>query len=109
VLRVGAAYLCRWPGSSYDHRDGPTRPPDLELRQRSLDKLTDDQRLVYDVLLESGPSMPKDLYDRYARRADEPKMKRTVRTYLQKLEQYGLVECEGAAPSRRCAARRSRR
>ena len=109
MLRVGAAYLCRWPGSSYDHRDGPTRPPDLELRQRSLGKLTDDQRPVYDVLLESGPSMPKDLYDRYARRADEPKTKRTVRTYLRKLEQYGLVKCEGAGPSRRCAARRSRR
>ena len=75
------------------------------LRQRSLDKLTDDQRLVYDVLLEAGTLMPKELYERYTARATDPKTKRTVRTYLRKLEHYNLVESEGDGPSRVCSAR----
>ena len=107
-----AAQEAEWDGADEitgDHVRTAIPAARDNLRQRSLDKLTEDQRLVYDVLLESGPSMPKGLYDRYASRADEPKTKRTVRTYLRKLEQYGLVECEGAGPSRRCAARRSRR
>ncbi|WP_255197749.1 Cdc6/Cdc18 family protein [Halorarius litoreus] len=71
------------------------------LRQRSLDKLTDDQRLVYDILLEHGSLMPKDVYAKYEQRADEPKTNRTVRKYLSKLDHYGLVESEGDGPSRR--------
>ena len=70
------------------------------LRQRSLDKLTEDQRLVYDVLLESGTMMPKEIYAAYADRAVDPKTKRTVRKYLSKLEHYNLVESEGQGPSR---------
>lgn len=71
------------------------------LRQRSLDKLTEDQRLIYDVLLESGSLMPKNIHERYAERASDPKTKRTVRKYLKKLEHYNLVESEGEGPSRR--------
>ncbi|MFC7177814.1 Cdc6/Cdc18 family protein [Halosegnis marinus] len=78
------------------------------LRQRSLDKLTDDQRLLYDILLESGALMPKDIYERYTGRVTSPKSKRTVRKYLSKLEQYNLIRSEGEGPSRRYTPRRSR-
>lgn len=73
------------------------------LRQRSLDKLTEDQRILYDILLESGPLMPKTLHERYATRVEEPKTKRTMRKYLKKLEQYNLVDSEGTGPSRHYA------
>ncbi|MFB6119371.1 Cdc6/Cdc18 family protein [Halosegnis sp.] len=78
------------------------------LRQRSLDKLTEDQRLLYDILLEAGPLMPKELYAQYTDRVSDPKTKRTVRTYLRKLEQYNLVESRGEGPSRRYAPRQAR-
>lgn len=73
------------------------------LRQRSLDTLSADQRLLYDILLEAGAMPPKTLYERYRTRASEPKSKRTVRKYLRKLEQYNLVDSEGDGPSRRYA------
>lgn len=75
------------------------------LHQRSLDKLTEDQRLVYDVLLEAGSMMPKRIYERYSERVANPKSKRTVRKYLGKLEHYNLVESEGEGPSRRYSAK----
>jgi cell division control protein 6 len=71
-----------------------------ELRQKSLDRLSDDQLAVYQVLRDSEELMPNEIVTRYAERVDEPKTKRTVRKYLRKLEQYNLVESEGSGPSR---------
>lgn len=72
-----------------------------DLRQRSLEKLTDDQRLLYDILREAGELSPGELYDRYRERATHPKTKRSVRSYLNKLEHYNLVEGTGTGPGRR--------
>ncbi|WP_119816702.1 Cdc6/Cdc18 family protein [Halalkaliarchaeum desulfuricum] len=72
-----------------------------ELRQKSLDRLSSHQLAVYEVLRSGGELMPKEIYSRYEDRVDEPRSKRTIRTYLRKLEQYNLVESEGRGPSRR--------
>lgn len=71
-----------------------------ELRQKSLDRLSDDQLAVYQVLREADSLMPNEIVARYADRVDDPKSTRTVRKYLRKLEQYNLVESSGRGPSR---------
>lgn len=71
-----------------------------QLRQKSLDRLTDDQLAVYEVLRDAGELMPKDIVARYRERVENPKTKRTVRKYLRKLEQYNLIESDGQGPSR---------
>jgi orc1/cdc6 family replication initiation protein len=71
-----------------------------ELRQKSLDRLTDDQLAVYEVVREAERLMPKEIVARYAERVDDPRSTRTVRKYLRKLEQYNLVESNGRGPSR---------
>lgn len=71
-----------------------------ELRQKSLDRLTDDQLSVYQVLREADSLMPNEIVARYTERIDDPKSTRTVRKYLRKLEQYNLVESSGRGPSR---------
>lgn len=71
-----------------------------ELRQKSLDRLTDDQLAVYQVLRDGAELMPNEIVSRYRDRVENPKTKRTVRKYLRKLEQYNLVESEGQGPSR---------
>lgn len=71
-----------------------------ELRQKSLDRLSDDQLAVYQVLRAGGELMPNEIVSRYSDRVDDPKTKRTVRKYLRKLEQYNLIESEGQGPSR---------
>ncbi len=72
-----------------------------ELRQKSLDRLTDDQLAVYQVLRDANELMPNEIASRYEQRVADPKSSRTLRKYLRKLEQYNLVESEGRGPSRR--------
>lgn len=107
-----AAQEAEWDGAdeiTEDHIRTAIPAARDNLRQRSLDKLTADQRLIYDVLLEVGALMPKEIHERYSERASDPKTKRTVRKYLRKLEQYNLVDSEGEGPSRRYTARQARR
>ena len=70
------------------------------LRQKSLDRLSQHQLAVYEVLREAGELMPKEIVPRYAARVEDPRSKRTVRKYLRKLEQYNLIESAGEGPSR---------
>lgn len=70
------------------------------IRQKSLEKLTDHQRVVYDILANEGPLSPQELYARYQSAVDDPRTKRTLTNYLGKLDQYNLVEGEGRGPSR---------
>jgi orc1/cdc6 family replication initiation protein len=70
------------------------------IRQKSLEKLTDHQRVVYDILDDSGPLSPQELYAEYQSAVDDPRTKRTLTNYLGKLDQYNLIEAEGRGPSR---------
>lgn len=70
------------------------------IRQKSLEKLTAHQRVVYDVLADDGPLSPKELYAQYQSAVDDPRTKRTLTNYLGKLEQYNLVAAEGRGPNR---------
>jgi len=70
------------------------------IRQKSLEKLTDHQRVVYDILAEDGPLSPQELYAEYQSAVDDPRTKRTLTNYLGKLDQYNLIEAEGRGPSR---------
>lgn len=49
------------------------------IRQRNVDQLTPDQRVLYEVVAERGEVAPGDLYDAYTERVSDPKSKRTVR------------------------------
>lgn len=66
-----------------------------ELQQKNIEKLTADQRILYDIIDERDEITPSDLYEAYRKRADDPKTERTVRNYLQKLEHYNLIVAEG--------------
>lgn len=71
-----------------------------ELRQKSLDRLTRDQLVVYQVLRGADELMPKEITAKYRERVTDPKSKRTVRKYLRKLEQYNLITSSGSGPSK---------
>lgn len=71
-----------------------------EIQESHLNRLNEHQRLLYDILLETGPQSPKELRERYQDRVDDAKSKRTVRTYLGKLNEYDLVDATGQGPSR---------
>ncbi|RJX42938.1 AAA family ATPase [Halonotius aquaticus] len=74
-----------------------------QIRQKSLDSLTPHQRAVYDIVRDHGPVGPSEIHDRYLEKVDDPRTKRTVRTYLSKMTQYNLVKSEGTSRDRQYA------
>jgi len=71
-----------------------------QIKQKSLNSLTPHQRAVYDIVREHGPLGPSAIYDRYTDAVDDHRTKRTVRTYLSKMEQYNLLAAEGTSRDR---------
>lgn len=86
-----------------DDEDVEAAIPDAEqhLRAKSLDQLGDHQRAVYDVVDEHGPLQMSELHARYADRVEDPRVERTVLTYLQKLIAYDLIVDEGSTKDKR--------
>lgn len=72
-----------------------------EIRQKSVDRLTPHQRVLYDIIRDAGEVEPADLYAAYRDRVDDPKSDRTVRNYLSKMERYNLVRAKGENRGRR--------
>jgi len=75
-----------------------------EIRQKNLEKLTDDQRALYDIIDESDGIRPDALYEVYCTRVDDPRTDRTVRNYLKKMRRYNLIEPEGRGKARQYSA-----
>ena len=71
-----------------------------QIKQKSLDSLTPHQRVVYDIVRDHGPLGPSEIHQRYTEEVDDPRTKRTVRTYLSKMAQYNLLEAEGTSRDR---------
>ena len=71
-----------------------------QIKQKSLDSLTPHQQVVYDIVRDHGPLGPSEIHDRYTDAVDDPRTKRTVRTYLSKMAQYNLLEAEGTSRDR---------
>ncbi|MDY6789481.1 MAG: Cdc6/Cdc18 family protein [Candidatus Nanohaloarchaea archaeon] len=64
-------------------------------RQKNLDKLTEHQRLLYEIIEEEGEIEPSELYSRYREEVDEPRSDRMLRKYLNKMVHYNLIDSEG--------------
>lgn len=74
-----------------------------QIRQKSLEALTPHQRIVYDIIGEHGPIGPGEAYEHYTDEVEDPRTKRTVRTYLSKMTQYNLLEAAGTSRDREYA------
>lgn len=66
-----------------------------EINRKNVEKLTPDQKALYDIITEHGQVAPGDLYEEYRNRVDEPKTERTVRNNLKKMRHYNLIRAEG--------------
>ncbi|ELY58934.1 Cdc6/Cdc18 family protein [Natronolimnohabitans innermongolicus] len=65
------------------------------IRRKTVEGLIEHQRVLYDVIAETGEIEPGELYETYERRVDNPKTKRTLRNYLTKMVHYDLIEAVG--------------
>lgn len=71
-----------------------------EIQQKTIDRLTTHQQVLYDIITEHGTITPQPLYDEYENRVTDPKTRRTLRNHLSKLEHYNLIESEGNTKAR---------
>lgn len=71
-----------------------------EVRTKNMESLRQEQRLLVEILTDHGEMPPRELYAKYCDRVEEPRTKRTIRSWLQKLTHYNLVEAHGSGPSR---------
>jgi orc1/cdc6 family replication initiation protein len=66
-----------------------------EIQQRNVEMLTEDQRVLYEIITDHEEIAPSDLYEEYRERVEKPKTDRMVRNYLQKMERYNLIAADG--------------
>lgn len=72
-----------------------------ENKSRSIDNLNKHQKILYEIIEEEDEIKPGELYERYEEEVEEPKVKRTLRKYLSKMDHYRLIESEGEGRWRR--------
>lgn len=66
-----------------------------EIREDNVETLSPHQRVLYDIIADKGEVTPGELYSAYAEEVTDPKTKRTLRNYLQKMRHYDLIVAEG--------------
>lgn len=71
------------------------------LRQTDLQNIGANHRLVYSILQSGDGLAPRYVHEQYCERADASKTKRTVRSYLSKLEHYNLAWSTGQGRARK--------
>lgn len=64
-------------------------------KSKSIDNLNSHQKVLYDIIEDEEEIKPGELYERYEEEVDEPKVERTLRKYLKKMDHYRLIEAEG--------------
>ncbi len=66
-----------------------------ENKSKSIEQLNPHQKALYDIIEEEGEVKPGKLYQEYKEKIEDPKVKRTVRKYLSKMDHYRLIVSEG--------------
>ncbi|WP_302083494.1 Cdc6/Cdc18 family protein [Salinibaculum rarum] len=97
TLRV-AARIADGSGASEikpEHIQSAVSEAKTEIQQKTVEKLTDDQRVLYEIITEHNAICPGDLYEAYTDRVEDARTKRMVRNYLQKMEHYNLIKSRG--------------
>jgi Cdc6-like AAA superfamily ATPase len=66
-----------------------------DVKQQATERLTEHQQILYEIISGNDGIGGGELYEKYCSRVESPKTQRTMRNYMAKLEQYGLLRSEG--------------
>jgi len=78
-----------------DIMDDALPEAEKENKSKSIDQLNPHQKVLYDIISDAEEVKPGELYEKYEEEVEKPKVKRTVRKYLSKMDHYRLIESEG--------------
>jgi len=85
--------------SSLDAAEDAREDARAQIKQKSLDSLTQHQRVVYDIVRDHGPSDQAKFTTAILRRSTTHR-RSGLFTYLSKMPQYNLLEAEGTSRDR---------
>lgn len=83
------------------HVDFAVEEAQRTVRTRSLGRLNDHQRVLYEIVKEQKEINSGELHKQYQEKMKEPLTERGVRNYLQKLVLYGFIKSKGEGRWRR--------
>jgi Cdc6-like AAA superfamily ATPase len=104
ALRVAARKSEREGLSTIPRRlvDDAVHDAESEVRQKTISKLNDHQRVLYECIEADGPLIQKALYANYEQAHPDPITLRALReSHLPKLEHYNLIETERGGDGKR--------
>ncbi|MFW5911195.1 MAG: Cdc6/Cdc18 family protein [Halolamina sp.] len=104
ALRVGARKAEREDSQTIHPRlvEASVLDAEDEVRRKTISKLNDHQRVLYECIEEWGPLIQKELYERYEATHPEPITLRALRErHLPKLKHYNLIAVEDARGTKR--------
>lgn len=70
-----------------------------ENRFESLSRLNKHQKAAYKILQEEGKMQIGELYDKYEKKIEDEKSRRTLLRYLKKMANYDILEMKGSTSS----------
>ncbi|MFB6199955.1 MAG: Cdc6/Cdc18 family protein [Candidatus Nanohaloarchaea archaeon] len=66
-----------------------------ENKSKNVEKLNKHQKTLYNIIKQEEEIRAGKLYEKYEEQVEDPKVKRTLRSYLQKMDHYKLIQSEG--------------
>lgn len=94
-LAVGKAEADRSSVVLNKHIDFAVEKARRTVRTRSLGRLNDHQRVLYEIIKKHKEISAGKLHREYRKQIKEPMTERAVRNYLQKLVFYGFIKSKG--------------
>jgi len=64
-------------------------------KAKSIEQLNKHQKVLYKIIKQEKEIKPGELYKKYRENIEDPKVDRTVRKYLSKMDQYRLINSRG--------------
>ena len=114
TLRVAARDSAEEDSSSIAEEivSGAIEHETVTVRQKSISRLDRHQRVLYEVIKQSGRIAPSKVTEKYRERVqqeidEEPRAERTIRKYLNEMQEYNLIQSSGASHNRRYSAVKS--
>lgn len=77
---------------------------DQEQKQKSSDRLNQHQKKLKEILQEEHKLGMTELHQKYQEQTEQPKSKRTIRRYLNKMQNYNLIKSTGKKNGKKYSA-----
>jgi len=97
TLRIAAQKAEQKKQKEIDEKQIKTAKPEAikKQKQKTVEKLNNHQKILLEIIQNDNRINSTNLYEKYREKTEKPKSKRTLRRYLNKMENYNLIKSHG--------------